>query len=85
MSLGHFDKGYFKFLKVIESNGGTPCEDMPENFFPEDMHEPILRAMMVENALAVCASCPIKEECLKYAIESNQKFGIWGGTLASER
>ncbi len=85
MTLGHFDKGYFKFLKAVNSNGGAPCEKTPANFFPEDIAEPDIRKLAIANALAVCASCPIKDACLEYAIESNQKFGIWGGTLASER
>jgi WhiB family transcriptional regulator, redox-sensing transcriptional regulator len=38
----------------------------------------------VEKAKAVCAECPVMQECLKYAIE-NECHGIWGGTTDSER
>ncbi len=36
-------------------------------------------------AKAVCATCPVAEECLAYAIETNQSEGIWGGLTAKER
>ncbi len=36
-------------------------------------------------AKAVCAGCPVKEDCLAYSIETNQTDGVWGGLTASER
>jgi WhiB family transcriptional regulator, redox-sensing transcriptional regulator len=36
-------------------------------------------------ALAVCAGCPVQDECLAFAIETNQADGIWGGTTPGER
>ncbi len=36
-------------------------------------------------AKAVCATCPVAEECLAYAIETNQSEGIWGGLTPKER
>src|SRR5689334_16635560 len=35
-------------------------------------------------AKAVCADCPVRADCLAYAI-ANEACGIWGGTSASER
>ena len=39
----------------------------------------------VERAMAVCAVCPVIEDCLEYALETNQRAGIWGGTSERER
>ena len=36
-------------------------------------------------AKAMCFECPVQFECLEYAIENNEKFGIFGGLLPSER
>jgi hypothetical protein len=38
----------------------------------------------VEKARAICSTCPVKKECLNYAIE-HECQGIWGGTTDSER
>lgn len=40
---------------------------------------------LVAKAKAVCARCPVAEECLEYAFETNQVSGIWGGTTEDER
>ncbi len=38
-----------------------------------------------ERARAICMSCPVSDECLEYALETNQRAGIWGGTTEDER
>lgn len=27
----------------------------------------------------ICNSCPVQQECLDYAIQNTERFGIWGG------
>ena len=39
----------------------------------------------IEEAKAVCRSCPVRELCLQFAFETNQEAGIWGGTDEDER
>ena len=39
----------------------------------------------IEAAKAVCRQCDVREECLQYAIDSNQEYGIWGGLTEEER
>jgi len=80
-----FETGYWLFLRKIQAAGGAPCEDNPDVFFPEDFPDPNVREIAVAVAKRLCRTCPVKNDCLKYAIESNQKFGIWAGTTASER
>lgn len=39
----------------------------------------------IVKAKAVCATCPVADICLTWAIETNQNDGIWGGHTAKER
>ena len=39
----------------------------------------------IAKAKAICATCPVADECLSWAIESNQAEGIWGGHTPKER
>jgi WhiB family redox-sensing transcriptional regulator len=36
-------------------------------------------------ALVVCSSCSVKDECLNFAVETRERFGVWGGTTERER
>lgn len=32
-----------------------------------------------------CYECPVQVECLRYALENDQKLGVWGGLTESQR
>ena len=36
-------------------------------------------------AIKVCRRCPVKEECLAFALETQQNGSIWGGLTPKER
>jgi len=36
-------------------------------------------------AIAVCAGCPVQTECLDYALEARETFGVWGGKSERQR
>lgn len=36
-------------------------------------------------AKAICRTCPVRVECLEFAITTHQGHGIWGGTTVRER
>jgi WhiB family redox-sensing transcriptional regulator len=36
-------------------------------------------------AKAICARCPVRPECLEYALRNREPHGIWGGLNESER
>jgi WhiB family redox-sensing transcriptional regulator len=86
MSRRHLsDTAYFALLKSIQRVGGVDCQDHPELFYPEDIEDPDKRAASTKAAKAICAVCPVQSDCFEYALNTNQRFGIWGGTEGSER
>lgn len=36
-------------------------------------------------AMALCAGCPVRMQCLEQALASREGYGIWGGTDEQER
>ncbi len=50
----------------------------PEAFFPE-------KGGSTRDAKRVCNECPVREACLDYAMENDERFGIWGGLSERER
>lgn len=55
----------------------------PELFFPIGNTGPALQ--QIEDAKAVCARCEVMDACLKWALETNQDAGVWGGMSEDER
>jgi Transcription factor WhiB. len=55
----------------------------PELFFPDGNTGPAL--LQLEAAKAVCRRCEVVEACLRFAIESGQDAGVWGGLSEDER
>lgn len=58
----------------------------PETFFP--LGEARKQRSYYDasaDARAVCARCPVTAECLTYALEHDQRHGIWGGYDEHER
>jgi WhiB family transcriptional regulator, redox-sensing transcriptional regulator len=54
-----------------------------ELFFPSGPSGQALEE--TQAAKAICSTCQVKEQCLRFALETNQEDGIWGGTTATER
>ena len=60
------------------------CRDTdPELFFPVGTTGQAL--LQIAKAKGVCCECPVKVECLDFAMETNQDTGIWGGLSEDER
>lgn len=38
-----------------------------------------------EAAIRLCSSCPVREQCLEYALSNGEEYGIWGGREFSVR
>lgn len=69
-------------LTVTPWREAAACIDVTYqvSFFPskEDL-------LGIAKAKAVCSTCPVSDQCLSWAIVSNQTEGIWGGNTAKER
>lgn len=50
----------------------------PSTFFPSD-------GLGVSSAQRVCGDCPVREECLEYALTYRIEHGVWGGCSERER
>jgi WhiB family redox-sensing transcriptional regulator len=57
------------------------CRDVPTAVFYPVRGDSVL----VEVAKRICTGCPVKEECLRYAIEAGEVLGVWGGASAHDR
>lgn len=54
--------------------------------YPTDMFFPSIDVPDAGRAAKeVCSICPVREECLSFAIDTSQAEGIWGGMDAGER
>jgi len=53
-------------------------------FVPDDV--PAREARRREQAAKrVCAGCPVRGQCLRYALDAGERYGVWGGLTAAER
>ena len=60
------------------------CRDSePSLFFPIGSTGPAIE--QIAAAKQICAVCTVQEDCLQYALESNQESGVWGGFAEDER
>ena len=57
---------------------GLCAQTDPEVFFPD-------KGESARPPKSVCAVCPVRSECLEYALERNERFGVWGGLSERER
>jgi len=66
-------------ISVLDPSGVDdellPCRvNEAELFFAESPSD-------VEQAKALCGSCPVRAECLAGALERREPWGVWGGEL----
>ena len=60
------------------------CRDKdPELFFP--VGNTGAAYQQIEEAKQVCRTCDVIDQCLKYALEMNQDYGVWGGLSEDDR
>ena len=50
----------------------------PEVFFPD-------KGGSTRDAKKVCGACMVRTACLQYALDNQERFGIWGGMSERER
>ena len=71
-------------VDIMDWRHDAACREVdPELFFPIGNSGPAL--LQIEEAKQVCRRCTVMEECLRWAIESGQDAGVWGGMSEDER
>jgi WhiB family redox-sensing transcriptional regulator len=65
--------GEYAWMLEARCRGASPTE-----FFPSD-------GLGVESAQLVCALCPVRAQCLEYALVNHIEHGVWGGASERER
>jgi WhiB family transcriptional regulator, redox-sensing transcriptional regulator len=64
------------------SRGACVTED-PDLFFPVGSAGPAVR--QIDRAKLVCHRCDVLDVCLRWAMETGQDAGVWGGLSENER
>jgi WhiB family transcriptional regulator, redox-sensing transcriptional regulator len=60
------------------------CRDTdPDLFFPVGTTGSAID--QIEAAKAVCRQCDARDDCLEFALATNQEAGVWGATSEEER
>ena len=87
LSLVTGEPGVFAALDAVEDQPTTNeqwqeralcAQTDPEAFFPE-------KGGSTREAKKICQRCPVRAECLEYALANDERFGIWGGLSERER
>jgi WhiB family redox-sensing transcriptional regulator len=50
----------------------------PEAFYPE-------KGGSTKDAKKVCQRCPVSKQCLQWALDNDERYGVWGGLSERER
>ncbi|MCC2033421.1 WhiB family transcriptional regulator [Microbacterium allomyrinae] len=76
--------GVRRNIDVVEDNplswqtDALCAQTDPEAFFPE-------KGGSTRDAKRICGTCDVRGECLEYALQNDERFGIWGGLSERER
>ena len=62
---------------------GVPATPTPTCSSPSGAAAP--RVEQIETARRICGACTVNDECLEFALATNQEAGIWGGSTEEER
>jgi WhiB family redox-sensing transcriptional regulator len=60
------------------SEGAVCAQTDPEVFYPD-------KGGSTTAAKRICRGCPVMAECLQYAVDNRETFGVWGGLSPRER
>ncbi|OON81808.1 WhiB family transcriptional regulator [Streptomyces tsukubensis] len=66
-------------VQRLAQEGQALCAQVgSEFFFPEP-------GSSVSDAKRVCRACGMRAACLEYALDNDERFGVWGGLSEKER
>jgi WhiB family redox-sensing transcriptional regulator len=65
-------------------DGACRGESLALFFGPDGERQPV-REVRERKAKSICAQCPVRRECLDFALTSPERAGTWGGLNEEER
>ena len=74
-------------LAELEWREQASCLDYPAVLFfgVDDSETPAERRIREDEAKRICSTCEVRTECLEYALQTKEPYGIWGGLTELER
>ena len=80
--LARLGVGFEARLRLLRDRGACRTENVStyrrDPFFPE-------KGQPTRVAKRICAPCPVRTECLEYALAAGERWGVWGGLSERER
>lgn len=65
---------------------GARCLGVGTNYyFGDEEQQPTMSIKQVRQASKLCDVCPVYRECLRWALENNEEYGVWAGTSGRTR
>ena len=79
------DNAYKRLMELQRDNGGSPCEELPQVFYPEEFEDPEMYDLAEKIAKNLCAECPLLKACRDWGLFAAVPSGIIGGLTVHER
>jgi WhiB family redox-sensing transcriptional regulator len=70
-----------KLLETQDENGNLLARCCESSVNPDWFFEPVYE----QDAIKICAECPLVKECLTLALTEEIPFGVWGGLTEQNR
>jgi WhiB family redox-sensing transcriptional regulator len=74
----------FEFLPKLPHLPEAACREIenPDFFFPDSRAE---ERKSLKAVIEICDGCPVRKECLEYALNEQINHGLWAGTTPAQR
>jgi WhiB family transcriptional regulator, redox-sensing transcriptional regulator len=76
---------YDRLMELQRDAGSTPCQELPDVYYPEEYESPDQQDLAEKVAKQLCAECPIIKQCRQWGIVAAIPYGIIGGLTVQER
>jgi WhiB family redox-sensing transcriptional regulator len=76
------DQAFTLLAEAIKTHGAPICQEVDGELWFPDIGGKNGDVLMAKK---FCEECPVKNECLQFALVNNEQYGIWGGLTLKER
>lgn len=73
---------------MTQWRGLAVCEELPPaeaQYFFGDSEDGTPTHQQHERARLYCYTCPVQVQCIRWCVESDIQYGVWGGLTESQR